>query len=234
LPSKRGFERKLTYIESSHGKDHIEQANRIKDIWYDFQADYLSLDIMSFGIDVFTDLTLPYFNEERGIQMPAFTVMNRPEISSAVIKELTEKTRGTNAIPNIFPISGTGELNSNINGAFRSSLQKKLWSFLVDEVDEEEFLIKNNKEFSATPDSTTHAFFLSPSIQTTLMINECLNLEMKMVNSNIQLDEGSGRKDRFSSISYGNWLAYILDQDLLKENNTEDDFSFISSLVQSV
>jgi hypothetical protein len=233
LPSKRGYERKLVYMESSHGADHIEQANRIKNIWYDFKADYLSLDVANIGVDVFVDLSLPYFNEERGIQMPAFTVMNRPEIAQKTRDELLDKTRGTNAIPIIFPISGTPELNSDMNVAFRSSLQKKLWSFLIDDIEAEEFLIKNSKEyFLDTKDSTIQSFMLHPYVQVNFLLMECLALEMKMVNSLVKLDEGNGRKDRFSSTLHANWLASIFDKDLLKEDNDEDDWSVLMGLTQ--
>jgi len=233
LPSKRGYERKLVYMESSHGADHIEQANRIKDIWYDFKADWICMDVANIGVDVFVDLSMPYFNEERGIQMPAFTVMNRAEIAQKTRDELIEKTRGTNALPIIFPISGTSELNSDINVAFRSSLQKKLWSFLIDDIEAEEFLIRNSKEyFLDTKDSTIQSFMLHPYFQVNLFLSECLNLEMKMVNSLVKLDEGNGRKDRFSSVSYLNFLCSIFDKDLLREDSEEDDWSIIAGLTQ--
>jgi hypothetical protein len=231
IPSKKGYERKLVYMESSHGADHIDQANRIKDVWYDFLADYIAIDTANIGTDVYVDLSLPYFNEERGIQMPGFALMNRPEMSENTRKDLTEKTRGINGLPIIFPISATSELNSDIYVAFRSALQKKLWNFLTDEMEAEEFITKNMP--TTITDSELHAFALHPHTQVSFFVQECLNLEYKPLNSLVRLDEGSGRKDRFSSVAYANFLASLFDKDLLKENDdNDDDWSILSGLTQ--
>lgn len=229
-PSKVGYKRTLVYMESSHGANHIIQANRIKDVWYDFQADYICLDVANIGTDVFVDLSMPYFNEERGIQMPAFTVMNRPEVDGKQKEDLIEKTMGTNALPIIFPISGTASLNTDIHVAFRSSLQKKLWHFLISDVDAEDFLVRNMKEFFNQEDEGIRAFLLHPYVQTNLMINEALNLEYIIKDSNIKLDEGSGRKDRYTSVSYANYLCSILDKDILREEDKTDEWDVIQSI----
>jgi hypothetical protein len=230
-PSKIGYERRLVYMENSHGKDHIAQANRIKDVWHDFQADFIALDVANIGIDIFVDLSLPYFNEERGIQMPAFTVMNIPEIDQKTREELLEKTYGINALPIIFPVSGTLALNSEMHVAFRSALQKKLWSFLVSEVDGEDFLVKNVKEIFNQQDEGIKSYLLHPYVQVSLFINEALNLEMQIVNSNIKLTESSGaRKDRYMAVVMANHLASIFDKKLLRQEDDTDDWATIESM----
>jgi hypothetical protein len=55
-----------------------------------------------------------------------------------------------------------------------------------------------------------------------------------MLSGNIKLIESPGsRKDRYTSISYGNYYASFLDQELVREEDNEDDFSIIASLVQT-
>ena len=55
------------------------------------------------------------------------------------------------------------------------------------------------------------------------MINECINLSMRLLSGNIKLTEESGnRKDRYTSVSYGNYFASLLDKDLIKEVDEED------------
>jgi hypothetical protein len=231
-PSKHGYKRQMVYMESSHGINHISQANRIKDIWYDFKADYIALDLGNIGIDVFVDLSLPYYNEERGIQMPAFTVMNRPEISQKLKDELIQsKTMGTNALPIIFPCQGGDEFASDVHVAFRSALQKDLWKFLVSDMDGEEFLVKNlTKEYFNVEDDSMRAFLMHPYVQTNLFINEAINLEYTSKNSNVKLEEGSGRKDRYSSVSYANYLVSILDKDILREEDIRSDIDTFMSV----
>lgn len=234
IPSKKGYQRSLVYVESSHGANSIVQANRIKDIWHWFNADYICMDIAQVGISVFDSMSSPYYNEEIGVQYPAFTVMERSEIDNKVKEELRERTSGVNALPIIFPISGNESLNTEIHVAFRTALQKKLWSFLINDVEAEDFLIRTQPDLFSANDSATRAFMLHPHLQTSLFISEATNLQMKLVNSNIKLLEGSGRKDRYSSVSYGNYLCSLLDKDLLKQEDNTDDFLEIANLVQSV
>jgi len=231
FPSKKGYERHLVYMESSHGENHTIQANRIKDIWYDFQAEYIAMDMQNVGISVYEDLGMPYFNEERGIQMPSFTVMDSSEIDDKVRKELKDKTLGANPIPNIFPISGTANLNTEIHVEFRDSLQKKLWQFLVDDNLAEDFLIKSGNEEFKKNDSNSRAFYLHPYVQVNLFVSEAINLKTIVVNANIKLVEGSSkRKDRYSSVSYANHLCCIFDKDILREEDDEDGHEMLDML----
>jgi hypothetical protein len=234
LPSKKGYERHMVYMESSHGANHSVQAQRIKDIWYDFNADYIAMDIANVGSSVYEDLGLPYYNEERGIQIPAFTVMEIAEIDQKVREELREKTLGANPLANIFPISGTASLNTDIHVAFRSSLQKKLWQFLVSDMEGEDFLIENTKEYFDKNDEFSRVFLIHPYTQTGLFISEAISLKAQFINTNIKLTEGTGRKDRYSAVSYANLLCSIFDKDLLRETPDDDDFQYLLSLVQSV
>jgi len=138
------------------------------------------------------------------------------------------------AIPVIFPILASQNLNSQIAVSFRSSLQKKLWNFLLPEGEAEDFLIKTNKEFiSDANDSENYVRFLMPYTQTSLFIGECINLEMTLVNGLIKLTEKAGNfKDRYSSLSYGNWVISQFDKNLLKETEESDDWSELMGVTQ--
>ena len=47
-----------------------------------------------------------------------------------------------------------------------------------------------------------------PYIQTSLLINEMINLEHEINNNKVKLKERSGmRKDRFSSLEYSYWIV---------------------------
>ena len=139
-------------------------------------------------------------------------------------------------MPIIFPILASQALNSQMAAELRSSLQKKLWKFLIPESEAEEHLIKTIKEFTKdSMDSETTSFFIHPFCQTTLFFNECINLDMSLVNGLIKLTEKSGcYKDRYSAISYLNHIvSYELDKSLLKENDDSDDFSDLLAFIQS-
>ena len=55
-----------------------------------------------------------------------------------------------------------------------------------------------------------------------------------MLAGNIKLVEPSGGgKDRYSMVSYANWYASFLDEELIRDEDSEDDYEYIESLVQS-
>jgi hypothetical protein len=234
----RGYERRLLYMESHVGRHVGTQAERIKEIFTDFEADFIVIDIQNAGVGVFDSLSEPTISESRGITFPPMTVVD--EIYDVVDQKAREElrqyhTRGLNALPLIFPISATQALNSQIATSFRSNLQKKLWKFLIPDGEAEEYLLRTDKEFVKNQDPELNAWYLSPFVQTQLLIGEAINLDMSLVGGIIKLEEKSGRlKDRYSMISYINWIiSQQFDRELLRENNNEDDFSYISSLVQS-
>ena len=232
-----GYERNLVYMESHRGRDVGVQANRVKEVFFDFGADYMCLDLQQAGIGVFNSLTEPTIYEERGITHPALGVVD--ELFDYIKQETREElrsvhTRSLNPLPVIFPISASQELNSQIATSFRMSLQKKLWNFLIADGDAEEFLIKTNPEFTKdTNDSDAFAFFLNPYVQTGLFIGECINLDMSLVGGKIKLTEKAGcYKDRYSAISYANWIISHFDQELLKENDNSNDWDALMEMMQ--
>lgn len=226
IPTHKGYNRKLCYLESSHGSNTISQALRIKELFYDFGADYLVLDLQQVGISIFDSMSSVTINPERGIEYPPFTVMETPYIDEKIKEELRDRTLGVNALPIIFPISATQKMNSEIAVAFRGTLQKKLWDFLATDLDAEDYLIKtNSKEFLENKeDLSMRTWFLHPYVQTNLLVGECLNLEMNIVNGVIKLDEGTGLKDRYTAVSYLNYfVSTVLDRDLLRQGNDMSD-----------
>lgn len=233
----KGYERHLVYLESHKGRDVGVQARRIKEIYYDFEADYICLDIQNAGIGVFNSLTEPTLCEDRGVTYPALGVVDETFdfVKEDVREELRKgHTRSINPLPVIFPISASQELNSQIANSFRMSLQHKLWNFLIGDGDAEEFLIKTNKEFTKDAnDSDAFAFFLNPYVQTGLFIGECINLDMVLVGGKVKLTEKPGcYKDRYSAISYVNWVISHFDQELLKENDNSDEWETLAALTQ--
>jgi len=227
LPSRKGYVRYLTYMESHKGKNTLLQSKRLKEVFYDFEADYLVLDLMNAGISVFDALTQATPSDERGITFPAWTIVGEQFefIDSKVRDDMNQRTLGIEAERVVFPILASKVLNSQIAVAFRTSLQKKLWHYLLSEGEAENFLIKKNKEFMAdATDSSAYNFFMNPYIQTSLFIGECINLDLSQLDGLIKLERKVGNyKDRYSCISYGNWVISQLEKDLLREEGDYDE-----------
>jgi len=235
LPTHRGFYRELLYMESFSGVNSVLQALRIKQIFYDFEADVIVLDIANAGITEYDQLGILTKDAERGIEYEPMTIMDHESIDRKTYEELSKRTLGLNGRPVIYPVSGTGELNSQIAVEMRDSLQKKLWKFLVDEASAEDYLIKSPymKEFLDVNDINAKAWFLAPYVQTSLSVNEFINLSMTMVSGNIKLVESPGsRKDRFTVLSYANHYASYMDKALLREESDDNYEAEMLALIQ--
>lgn len=238
----KGYERSLVYMESYKARDSSLQAKRIKEIFFDFDADYLVMDVASGGggMGIFESLTEPTLYEERDATKPQPALGVVDELFDFIKQEQRDEltkyhTRSLTILPVIFPIQvSTLEENSYIASTFRASLQKNLWKFLIPDGDAEEFLMKNLKDFSlSADDSETTAFFLNPYIQTGLFIGECINLDLTLVSGKIKLIEKSGcYKDRYSAVSYANMIISFFDQELLKESSDSDDWEELMKITQ--
>ena len=234
LPTHKGYFRELVYMESFSGVDSITQALRIKQVFHDFDADALVLDVASGGggLPIYDQLGILTKDDERGIEYPAMTIIRHSSLNDSVIEELSGRTNGIDAIQVIYPISATSKLNSVLAVEMRDKLQKKMFKLLIDEVNAEDYLIKNQKEFMKNDDNLdTKAFFTSPHVQTSVFINECVGLSMSMLSGNLRLIEANGsRKDRYVSVAMGNYYASLLDKELLRETSNESDLDILLSV----
>jgi hypothetical protein len=172
------------------------------------------------GVAIFEQLAVVTKDYERDVEYNAFTVFEHKSLSRQLIDELREKTLSANAVPVIYPISASASLNSDIAVDFRDKLQKNMISFLIDESEAEDFLSKKNKDFSNTEDINLKTWYLHPYRQFSELVNESVNLEYKIVSGNVKLETtGTSRKDRYTSCSYGNYFASLLESELLKEKD---------------
>ena len=229
LPTSKGFSRHLVYLEVSKGQSTVTQALNVKRLCDDAQVDYMVLDLQQAGIAIFDSLSQTTIDETRGKTYEGYTVMPHYSLDDKLIAELRDRTLSPNAKSMIYPILASQRLNNDIAVSFRTSLQKKLWNFLISESEAEDHLIKNSKEFIADmDDAQSRAFWLAPYLNTDFLISESINLELNLINGVIKLTEQSGAlKDRYSMISYANWFVSFLDKDLIREEDNTDSWSAI-------
>lgn len=228
IPNTNGYEREYVYLEAHQGEHTEKQALRIKQIYYDFEADYIVLDLQQAGITIFERLAVITKDEERGVEYEAFTVFEHKSLAKNLIDELKEKTLALNAKPIIYPILAGAKDNNDIAVDFRDKLQRGMCSFLIDSSEAELFLSKYNKEYKNSTDVNLNLWYTSPYTETQLLINESVNLEYSVSGGLIKLTTvGTARKDRYTSCSYGNYFISLLQIDFLKgEEDSDYDFVF--------
>lgn len=239
-PTQKGWETEIVYQETHSGKNATLQALRIKQIASEFDADAIAMDFGAGGngLAVFDILSLPTRDEDRMKEYPAYTVLETTNVEKNIdkgfLEDLTQRTLGRDALPIIYPIVPSPQLNAQMSIKLRDRLKRKLIKFLCDDTIAEEYLVNSGNKDIFGEDSEIRAYLLSPHVNTSLMVNECISLEMVPNASGFKLQEPNGaRKDRFSSLMYLNWYVGLLDGDLLKEGSDEDAFSVLSSLFYS-
>lgn len=226
----QGYRRLYPYIESNQIGDTTLQAIRIRQLYEDFNADYIVIDSRNGGLQIVYSLQKVLYDEERGIEYKPLKVMNNDEYAKVCQSE--------NAKPCIFVINATQVLNSDIAIAFRKNLNENRIEFLTNLNVARESILNKNQEYinSLKDDAIKQNYFEMPFLETQLMINECAELQYeKMPQTGIIkiYEQGSKRKDRYTSCSYGSYFIDKLELDL---SHTEEqyDYSALQSCVSAV
>ena len=204
-------------MESMVGGHTTTQAIRIKQLFDDFDCDYLVLDTQNMGLGIFDQLVQPLFDKDRNIEYEAWDCINDPKMQDRCMVQNAPKV--------IYSVKGNQQFNSDCAVLLRDNLKRGKFKLLVDDREGREYLI-NLRGFMALPIEEQVKFEI-PYKQTSALINEMVNLEYELVNNMIRVKEArSRRKDRYSSVSYGNHFASELERDLLRRKKEFDWGSF--------
>lgn len=189
-----GYERQTMYMEDVVGGHTETQAVRIRELYEDFNCDYIVLDVRNAGIGVYDAMTRELINQNTGDIYPPVSCLNN--------EKLAERCAARNAKKVVFAISAYDALNAQIAAGFKDSMRKEKFKFLVNEQDALDVLtgIKGYNNL----DPETKAMLKAPYVQINMMQNETLNLQKEITQSGlVRLQEPrSGRKDRYTAISY--------------------------------
>lgn len=210
IPNARGYERRLVYMESLTGGHTTTQAVRIRQLFEDFDCDYLVLDTQNMGLGVFDQLVQPLFDKDRNVEYESWDCMNDPSMS--------ERCMVQNAPKVIYSVKGNQQFNSDCAVALKDNLKRGKFKLLVDDREGREYLL-NLKGFATLPIEEQVKFEI-PYKQTSALVNEMVNLEYEIKNNYIRVHEvKKRRKDRYSSVVYGNYFANELEREHFKKKD---------------
>lgn len=217
------YVRNLVYMETIEGGHGQDQAIRVRQLYDDFDADYVIVDTNGVGLTVFDQLVQDLYDESRGIEYSAWSCINDESMAA--------RSRDPNAPRIIYSIKATAAKNSEMAVMMRDCLRRSKLRLLVSEIEGNEIMEKNKQYEKLTIEE--QALFTAPYYQTTMFANEIINLEYEMVGTNIRVYEVAGaRKDRYSSVAYANYIASELERDLRR--HSKDDFRFAPNCVSAV
>ena len=222
-----GYRRVVSYMQSVQGGDTTRQAMSIRRLYDDFGADYIVLDTRNGGIAILDMLGKTMFDEERNVEYTPLKAMNNDGFA--------DRIKNPNAKAVIYAINATQQLNSDIAFEFRDTLTKGMIDFLVTYNEATEDVFPNNKDY-ATSQGDFRAFLEQPFFETQLLISETAGLVYEKMQQTglIKIHEqGSNRKDRYTSCSYASYFASILEKDLFSKKKKNTNMTSFRSLARS-
>lgn len=225
VETSNGYRRQVPYLESIQGGDTDRQALRIRQLYEDFKADYIVLDLRNAGISVYDKLAKVMYDDERGIEYSPLSCINNDDIAKRI--------KVPNANPCIFVVIASQKLNSEIAMKFKTTLQENKIDLLIgfNKALEEQLSKMDDYQQATLSSIDDQLFYEKPYIETQELINETNNLicERKDQTGIIVVSEkGNNRKDRFTSVSYANFFACLLEQDLLSNSSDYECGVFIN------
>lgn len=216
LPTKDGqYIRNVLYSETHEGGHSKSQAMLIRRLYEQMECDYIVLDTNGVGNGIFDNLVDDMVDDLTGEFYPAFTCLNDEEMA----QHYKGKSRNPKQV--IYSVKATSKWNSQCAYSLRDCIDRGKMRLLLGEEEFDEMMESNKayQELSAEDKLTLKM----PFIQTSLLINELVNLEYTTVGTDIKIKEiGTSRKDRYSSISYANQFANELERKLARPRISSD------------
>lgn len=216
LPTKDGqYIRNVLYSETHEGGHSKSQAMLIRRLYEQMECDYIVLDTNGVGNGIFDNLVDDMVDDLTGEFYPAFTCLNDEEMA----QHYKGKSRNPKQV--IYSVKATSKWNSQCAYSLRDCIDRGKMRLLLGEEEFDEMMESNKayQELSAEDKLTLKM----PFIQTSLLINELVNLEYTTVGTDIKIKEiGTNRKDRYSSISYANQFANELERKLARPRISSD------------
>lgn len=209
----------IIYTQNDEGLRAEEQALRIRRLFAQYDADWLIIDCRGLGLPIVDLLMADMYDPEFGVTYCALGCHNNEEIN--------KRCKVKNAPRKIWAMLASNDTNSQCALTLREEFRQGNIRLLSHEENfDEDF--SQLTGFSKLP-LDRKLSMKAAYINTSLAINELINLETEVRGNYVRVKEKSGyRKDRFSSLSYNIWLSNLLEKEHAAEANKAKDFeSFV-------
>lgn len=209
IPNKNGkYTSNIVYPETNEGLRTDDQSLIIRKLYDQYQCDYLVIDAGGIGLGCFDQLASDMVDPDTGEIYSALSCCNNDEMASRCTVPGAEKV--------IWAIKASASFNSDVAFLLREGFRSGRIRLLVDEFECKEYLSDIKGYGSLSP--SDEVMFQLPYINTTLLINELINLQHEEVGGKIKIYEKPGmRKDRYSSLAYNYYVALQIENKMNKK-----------------
>jgi ribonucleoside-diphosphate reductase alpha chain len=207
VPKKDGsYISTLVYQRTLQGIHFQDQANIIRRLVTDYDLRAIAMDVKGISGGLLDFLNIPYGD------FPPIVSMN-DDLDKPLIQD--------GALPLIYKINPSLQLNSEMYLALQSSFRNGKLKLLIDKNEGEKELNKLKKA-----DEDISILMLANYVETDALINELMNLEYTMSGTAFRVETASRsiRKDRVSSLLYANWYVRLISEENKRSNRQDEEF----------
>ena len=219
---KRGVE----YMEGHEASDSVGAMLRARELFWDYEADYLLPDLRSGGETLFNLLTEKKDNPNRNIYWNShgLTVSDKFQyhvIPDTKLADLKNRTIDKDAVHCVIPIIGSSELNSACWIELKKQFESHNISLLISNQDRQTLIEDNGEYYKMTSEELVQE--LLPYGQTDETVQELVNLKTEIKLDKIRLYEPrSGTKDRAIVIAYGNYILSKIENEWARQSQEQE------------
>lgn len=224
--NKDRFEKRIDYIELLPTADDSDGcANRLKELYELYDADYLVPDARSGGESIVNSLSKPYSGEYSSyIDCHGLTISDDIRYQVAPADKLTyyrSKAVDKNAIRCVLPFIGTSALNTAYWRAMKRALERGTVKLLISMSDMRDKLVDAGEYYDLEPAELANR--LAPYGQTDMLISEAVNLKTEIKNDQIKLEAPrSGHRDRAVTCAMGLLIYEYIENEWQRQAQQDD------------
>lgn len=228
MPTKaKKYTNNIVYAVNEEGMHTEDQALMIRRLYDEYMCDYIVLDCQGIGMGVYDLLVREITDPETGEIYPPLNCCNDSTMALRCTDHDAEKV--------IWSVKASSQFNSDCAFLLREGFRSGKIRLLINEYDAEAALADIPGYTKLSP--AEQVKLQVPYINTTLLIDEIVNLQYEESNGRIKIQEKSGRrKDRYSSLSYNYMVACQLEAKLNRRRDDDivtEDFIFRAPKIKS-
>ena len=179
LPNGNTYRSNYVYLETFEGLTTDELGIIIMRYFYKYKCTDLVLDTNGNGLGVYDYIIKEQYDATNGETYEALTSCNN--------QDMADRCKVKSAHTVVWCIKASADFNSNAAFNLRSSIINGSINLLCNEFDAED-IVKKIPSYSKMSDTEKTKLML-PYIQTSLAINEMINLEYEVLNNKVKLKE---------------------------------------------
>lgn len=195
--SETDFVNNYVYIDTHEGLTTDDLGIIVMRTYYKYKCTDLVLDCNGLGIGVYDFIIKDQYDSETGDTYKALCSCNDLDMAARC------KVKDANKV--VWCVKASASFNTEMCVSLRNGIQNGKINILKSEFEAEEIIKSEYKGYTKLSPREQAMYKISYA-QTSLLINELINLEHTVNGTNIKITEKSGmRKDRYSSMGYNYW-----------------------------